>query len=80
MDDLAARKEFANNVMRQNGFAKIEPAVLGPVRESIEPDEVAETMAIVNANVAKRQAVADRRAEVKAWLDANRLGLNGGTA
>jgi hypothetical protein len=76
---MERRREFAAGVMARFGFARHDvqrdPTV--PQREEVTPEEIAETMAMVNARSAERAAEMARREAVAQELSAMGLGDGG---
>jgi hypothetical protein len=76
-EDMARRREVASMVMAEAGYLKSRHVKdRGPVREGFTPEEIAETMAEVNARAAEREAEAARREAVARELAA--IGLSDG--
>lgn len=77
--DAEYRKAMADQITARFANSKAMPRDRSsPPLEDVTPEEIAETMAEVNARSAERQAEQDRRAEVAAELA--RMGLSDGVA
>lgn len=74
-EDMARRREAAARIMAEAGYLKSHHfKERGPVREGVTPEEIAETMAEVNARSADREAEAARREAVARELAERGLG------
>lgn len=78
-EDMERRRAFASRVMAELGYSKAIPRDKStPPRQDVTPEEIAETMAEVNARSAEREAERERRAAVAD--DLARMGLSDGVA
>jgi len=80
-EQMEQRRAFANGIMSRFGYLKAMPKPPRPQSSADRnepppsPEEIAETMAVVNANAAARQAESDRRASVAAEIRAKGWGV-----
>lgn len=80
-EEMEKRRQFAEYTLAKFGFESRAPLVdKGNPIADVTPDEIAETLAMVNANAAIRETERQRRADVASDLERRGLGNNATTA